>query len=192
MRKIPSYTYSRELTRSIPHHVHLHCPCCRRSCWNRRCPRWSDFIQARWDHLQWLVAIQWQQSNLDRAPIQLIRPHHVCHRQRMSSYGPYSNHEIILTQHLQTISCNNNGGAGPSQQTATVAAGSEVIAYWSQWTHAQGPVMVYMASCGGSCSSVNSASLNWFKISERGLISGTQMAGSWGTGEVMKSCVPKG
>jgi lytic cellulose monooxygenase (C1-hydroxylating) len=47
--------------------------------------------------------------------------------------------------------------------------------------------MVYMASCGGSCSSANSASLNWFKISELGLISGTQMNGNWGTGEVMKS-----
>jgi hypothetical protein len=46
--------------------------------------------------------------------------------------------------------------------------------------------MVYMASCSGPCSSMNSDNLDWFKISERGLISGTQMSGIWGTGEVMQ------
>lgn len=40
--------------------------------------------------------------------------------------------------------------------------------------------MVYMASCGSSCSSVNSASVSWFKIAETGLVSGTLGAGVWG------------
>lgn len=38
----------------------------------------------------------------------------------------------------------------------------------SQWTHREGPVMVYMASCGGACASANSASLKWFKIAQTG------------------------
>lgn len=37
-----------------------------------------------------------------------------------------------------------------------------------QWTHAQGPVTVYMANCNGPCSSVSSNSLKWFKIAETG------------------------
>jgi hypothetical protein len=52
-----------------------------------------------------------------------------------------------------------------------------MTAQWSQWSHAQGPVMIYMASCSGPCSSMNSDNLDWFKISERGLISGMQMSG---------------
>lgn len=44
--------------------------------------------------------------------------------------------------------------------------------------------MVYMASCGGSCSSANSASLSWFKIAETGLVSGNWPTGVWGTGQV--------
>lgn len=68
--------------------------------------------------------------------------------------------------------------------------------------------MVYMAKCPSACSSANSNSLDWFKISERGLISGTlayvllylkanyqglmlvqltYSKGSWGNGEVMKT-----
>lgn len=47
--------------------------------------------------------------------------------------------------------------------------------------------MVYMANCGGSCSSANSNSLNWFKIAETGLISGNWPSGEWGTGQVLKT-----
>jgi hypothetical protein len=54
-----------------------------------------------------------------------------------------------------------------------VKPGSKITAKWGQWTHAEGPVIVYMAKCPGACSSANSGSLDWFKISERGLISGT-------------------
>lgn len=47
--------------------------------------------------------------------------------------------------------------------------------------------MVYMASCGGSCSSQNSANLNWFKIAETGLVSGNWPTGVWGTGQVQNT-----
>jgi hypothetical protein len=43
-----------------------------------------------------------------------------------------------------------------------------------------------MANCGGDCTSVNSASLNWFKIAETGLVSGSLTTGDWGTARVMK------
>lgn len=45
--------------------------------------------------------------------------------------------------------------------------------------------MVYMANCGGPCSSANPASLNWFKINESGLLSGTVTDGFWGNGQMI-------
>ncbi|KAF6755390.1 glycoside hydrolase [Ephemerocybe angulata] len=47
--------------------------------------------------------------------------------------------------------------------------------------------MVYLAKCPGSCSSANSNSLEWFKIAETGLISGTLAKGQWGNGLIMKN-----
>uniref|UniRef100_D8QB46 AA9 family lytic polysaccharide monooxygenase n=1 Tax=Schizophyllum commune (strain H4-8 / FGSC 9210) TaxID=578458 RepID=D8QB46_SCHCM len=84
-----------------------------------------------------------------------------------------------------TIHCNDDGTAGAGQQTATIAAGSEITAKWDQWTHREGPVMVYLANCGGDCTSVNSADLKWFKIDEAGLLSGTVGDGEWGNGVVV-------
>jgi len=76
---------------------------------------------------------------------------------------PYSSFNPILSATDSTISCNNNGGSGPKQLSATVAAGSSITGVWGQWTHAEGPVTVYMASCGGACTGKSSSSLKWFK-----------------------------
>ncbi|PPQ80294.1 hypothetical protein CVT25_003691 [Psilocybe cyanescens] len=95
---------------------------------------------------------------------------------------PYN---AILSVSASTFSCNNNGQASASQLSATVPAGTSITAKWSQWTHAEGPVMVYMANCNGPCSSANSNSLKWFKIDQTGLISGTVGAGKWGNGIIM-------
>ncbi|KAF9037623.1 cellulose-growth-specific protein [Panaeolus papilionaceus] len=100
---------------------------------------------------------------------------------------PYSSYDPILSATSSSISCNNNGQASGGQLSATVAAGSQITAKWSQWTHAQGPVMVYMAACNGACSSVNSNSLKWFKISQSGLLSGNLPNGHWGTADVMST-----
>ncbi|KAI0047782.1 lytic polysaccharide monooxygenase [Auriscalpium vulgare] len=84
------------------------------------------------------------------------------------------------------LSCNTNGASlGSGQQSATVAAGSSVTAYWNTWPHTIGPVLVYMANCGGSCSSASTSSLNWFKIDQAGLISGNLVNGTWGMGELV-------
>uniref|UniRef100_A0A8H7Y2G1 AA9 family lytic polysaccharide monooxygenase n=1 Tax=Psilocybe cubensis TaxID=181762 RepID=A0A8H7Y2G1_PSICU len=103
-----------------------------------------------------------------------------------SSIGrPYSSYDPILSTSSGSLSCNNNGQASGSQLSATVPAGSTITAKYSQWTHAEGPVMVYMANCNGPCSSANSNSLKWFKIDQTGLISGTVGKGKWGNGLVM-------
>ncbi|KAI0310933.1 glycoside hydrolase family 61 protein, partial [Amylostereum chailletii] len=80
---------------------------------------------------------------------------------------------------------NDDGTAGPGQQTITMAAGETIRAVYPQWTHAEGPYTVYLANCGGSCNSVNSASLKWFKIYELGLVSGTLAKGVWANGQLM-------
>ncbi|EGN99889.1 glycoside hydrolase family 61 protein [Serpula lacrymans var. lacrymans S7.3] len=84
------------------------------------------------------------------------------------------------------LSCNIDGAnLGSGQLSATVAAGTQVTAFWNQWPHTIGPVMVYMASCGGSCTSANTADLNWFKIEQAGLISGALPTGTWAMGELV-------
>ncbi|TCD66524.1 hypothetical protein EIP91_001300 [Steccherinum ochraceum] len=100
---------------------------------------------------------------------------------------PYSSYDPILDAESATIHCNNDGNNGPIPESITVPAGSDVTGHWTQWTHAQGPVTVYMASCGSAanCNSVKSSGLQWFKINEAGLLSGTVYNGTWGTGEVM-------
>ncbi|KAI1795484.1 cellulose-growth-specific protein [Ganoderma leucocontextum] len=84
------------------------------------------------------------------------------------------------------LSCNNNGASlGSGQLSATVPAGSKVVAYWNQWPHTIGPVMVYMANCNGACTSATTSALEWFKIDEAGLISGDLPTGLWGQGELV-------
>ncbi|KAI0705013.1 glycoside hydrolase [Cerioporus squamosus] len=73
------------------------------------------------------------------------------------------------------LACNTNGAT----------AGSKVTAYWNDWGHSIGPVMVYMANCNGACTSSTPSSLNWFKIDEAGLISGSLPSGLWGMGELV-------
>ncbi|KAL5497931.1 hypothetical protein ACEPAH_2862 [Sanghuangporus vaninii] len=80
------------------------------------------------------------------------------------------------------LACNDPGAVTDPQLTATVPAGSTVTAFWNQWIHTIGPMMVYMANCNADCSSADPASLDWFKIDESGLISGTVANGFWGSG----------
>lgn len=67
--------------------------------------------------------------------------------------------------------------------SATVAAGSDVKITWNQWPEShKGPVIDYMADCGGDCSTVDKTTLKWFKIAEMGQISkgaGAGQVGKW-------------
>uniref|UniRef100_A0A0W0F2F7 AA9 family lytic polysaccharide monooxygenase n=1 Tax=Moniliophthora roreri TaxID=221103 RepID=A0A0W0F2F7_MONRR len=100
---------------------------------------------------------------------------------------PWATYDPILDAKASTIHCNDDGTSPSGQLTATVVAGSEITAYWNQvWPHAQGPMLVYLAQCPGStCTSVNTASLKWFKIDQSGLISGTIGNGYWGSGKMI-------
>lgn len=60
--------------------------------------------------------------------------------------------------------CNNAGQT--SQLHGEIAAGSDITATWAQWTHAEGPVTVYMAKCPGSCADFDGSGNVWFKIDQ--------------------------
>ncbi|QRV79835.1 glycoside hydrolase family 61 protein [Ceratobasidium sp. AG-Ba] len=105
---------------------------------------------------------------------------------QVTAARPYSSFNPILDPVDKTMHCNDDGTAGPSQQTLTIPAGGTITSYYSQWTHAEGPYTVYLAKCPSSgCNSVNSASVKWFKIYELGLISGTVYTGKWANGLLM-------
>ncbi|KAK3317688.1 glycoside hydrolase family 61 protein [Cercophora scortea] len=60
-----------------------------------------------------------------------------------------------------------NGGTSATE-SATVVPGDNVTAIWSQWTHSQGPVLVWMYKCAGAFSACDGAGAGWFKIDEAG------------------------
>ncbi|KAK3372335.1 glycoside hydrolase [Podospora didyma] len=88
-----------------------------------------------------------------------------------------------------------NGGVS-ADLSATIKAGENVTAIWKQWTHAQGPVMVWMFKCSGAFASCKGDEKGWFKIDQMGMW-GTQLnSENWGTAIVLKnlkwsSVIPK-
>lgn len=60
-----------------------------------------------------------------------------------------------------------NGGTSASL-AATAAPGDKVSAIWGQWTHSQGPILVWMYKCPGAFSSCDGSGSGWFKIDEAG------------------------
>ncbi|RDL32068.1 Cel1 protein [Venustampulla echinocandica] len=78
-----------------------------------------------------------------------------------------------------------NGGTSAAL-TASVAAGTKVTAKWSQWTHEQGPVMVWMYKCSGAFTACDGSGKNWFKIDQMGMTAPPLTGRSWGTAIVMK------
>ncbi|KAF2020769.1 lytic polysaccharide monooxygenase [Aaosphaeria arxii CBS 175.79] len=92
------------------------------------------------------------------------------------------------------VTCSYDGSAVKDTYHAPVKAGDTITASWSnnltwddpngpfycepgstrdcfyrRWYHFYGPLMAYMADCGGDCSTVDPAALKWFKIAEEGL-----------------------
>lgn len=60
-----------------------------------------------------------------------------------------------------------NGGTSATE-SATAAPGDTVTAIWGQWTHSQGPILVWMYKCAGAFSSCDGSGAGWFKIDEAG------------------------
>ncbi|KAI1343463.1 lytic polysaccharide monooxygenase [Xylariaceae sp. FL0016] len=90
----------------------------------------------------------------------------------------------IMTVTDAKMTCN---GGTSAPLSAPVAAGENVTAIWSQWTHQQGPVMVWMYPCDGAFTSCDGKSKKWFKIDEMGLFGSTPNSNDWGTALVMKN-----
>jgi len=79
-----------------------------------------------------------------------------------------------------------NGGTS-APLAATVTAGQTVTAVWSQWTHSQGPVTVYLYKCAGAFSSCDGSGAGWFKIDEKGLIAPPLAGTQWGNDIVLRT-----
>lgn len=60
-----------------------------------------------------------------------------------------------------------NGGTSATE-SATAAPGDTITAIWGQWTHSQGPILVWMYKCPGAFSSCDGSGAGWFKIDEAG------------------------
>lgn len=77
-------------------------------------------------------------------------------------------------------------GATPAGTSAKVAAGDVVELQWTAWPSSHhGPVLDYLAKCTGSCSDVEKTTLEFFKIDEVGLISDTDVPGTWATDQLI-------
>lgn len=83
------------------------------------------------------------------------------------------------------IICHKNGK--PVSNAATVAAGDTITLVWNTWPEShKGPVIEYLAPVSGDFSSINKASLQWTKISEKGLISGSN-PGTWAADQLISN-----
>ncbi|KAF5018064.1 hypothetical protein F66182_9963 [Fusarium sp. NRRL 66182] len=62
----------------------------------------------------------------------------------------------------------------------TVAAGDKITLQWSTWPEShKGPVIDYLARCPGNCEAADKNSLEFFKISQEGLIDMSMHSGKW-------------
>lgn len=88
-----------------------------------------------------------------------------------TGFSPASSPKTIQRQwpdYNPTMSINDkkvmcNGGTS-AELSAKIGAGSKIKALWSQWTHEQGPVMVWMYKCAGDFKSCDGSGKKWFKV----------------------------
>ncbi|TPX15348.1 uncharacterized protein E0L32_004625 [Thyridium curvatum] len=71
----------------------------------------------------------------------------------------------IMSASDPKLRCN---GGHSATQSAPVMPGDTVSATWGQWTHSQGPILVWMYKCPGAFSSCDGSGAGWFKIDEAG------------------------
>jgi len=79
-------------------------------------------------------------------------------------------------------------GATPGNQYVEVEAGSEIDLVWNTWPDSHhGPVINYLARCKGDCTKIDAEKkekLNFFKIAEKGLESGSN-PGTWASDDIV-------
>jgi len=88
-----------------------------------------------------------------------------------------------MTVNDKKVMCN---GGTSAALTATVKAGDSIVAKWQQWTHEQGPVMVWLYKCAGDFKSCDGSGKKWFKIDQMGMTAPPYSGKSWGTAKVFK------
>lgn len=82
------------------------------------------------------------------------------------------------------IICHKNAKNGAI--SAEIAAGKQVELQWTAWPEShKGPVITYLANCNGDCATVDKTQLEFFKIDEKGLISGSD--NTWATDNLIAS-----
>ncbi|KAK8064393.1 endoglucanase-4 [Apiospora phragmitis] len=80
----------------------------------------------------------------------------------------------------KTSDINCHKKAQPGALTSSVKAGGEVSFDWGNWPHDIGPVLTYVADCGGDCSKTDKTALKWVKIDESGY-----EGGKWGAAKLV-------
>lgn len=82
------------------------------------------------------------------------------------------------------IICHKVATAGGSY--VTVAAGTTVELQWTPWPESHhGPVLDYLASCGGDCQTADKTKLLFNKIKEGGLIDASNSPGRWASDDLI-------
>ena len=76
-----------------------------------------------------------------------------------------------------------NGGTSAAL-VANVTGGSVITAKWAQWTHQQGPIMVWLYKCPAGIKSCDGSGNYWFKIDQMGMTAPPLSGTSWGTAVV--------
>ncbi|KAH7413229.1 glycoside hydrolase family 61 protein-like protein [Cadophora sp. MPI-SDFR-AT-0126] len=105
----------------------------------------------------------------------------------------------IFSPNSTSLACNFPGTPAPS--SIPILPGQNITAIYYFWLHTVGPMTVMMADCGASCETFNPAEGKWFKIAERGLLTGTVREGMWaqrdfthwdGTPDLWTEMIPRG
>lgn len=92
---------------------------------------------------------------------------------------------FVLSSDMNSPDIICHKSATPVASAATVAAGSSVTLVWNTWPDSHhGPIIDYIAATSGDFASVNKESLQFAKIAESGLISGSN-PGRWATEELL-------
>lgn len=71
---------------------------------------------------------------------------------------------------------------------ASVQAGDNIEVYWTAWPSSHhGPVIDMLAKCDSDCTTVDKTTLEFFKIGGVGLVSDTDVPGSWATDQLISN-----
>lgn len=105
-------------------------------------------------------------------------------RSTQTAQRAWPNYDPIMSVTDPKMLCN---GGGPAPLNITVEAGRNFTARWKQWTHQQGPVMVWMYDCeGADFSACDGKARRWFKIEQAGLSGNVLASNNWGTAIVYR------